>query len=118
MTWVHTSEGFPFKIRAQLFGVMMTFDQMVSLGLSKTRVVLDTKVKGVPNLFFAIIFGISTIGILVCLKCIKETNNQSLEEIDLLMGKKVEEVEARDQEQVVGAGIINVELVPLAEPTV
>ncbi|CAI0374390.1 unnamed protein product [Linum tenue] len=79
MTMVHSSEALPFKVRAQVIGIAVMVNRLLSFGLYCLKPALD-------RVFESLIYWIINLGFLfglwLCGRYIIETSNESLEVLD------------------------------------
>ncbi|CAL1385955.1 unnamed protein product [Linum trigynum] len=83
MTWVHTSEVLPFKVRAQLIGMTVVVNRLICLGLTYLKPITDRWTKDL--LFLILNLVLPYMGQRLCRKHLMETRGKSLEVTDLLI---------------------------------
>ncbi|CAL1368441.1 unnamed protein product [Linum trigynum] len=82
VTWVHTSEILPFKVRAQLIGIIVTMNRLISFGLEYLNPFLEKKVVAVRPFLYLVLNILIMLGSWCYGSCLIETKQQSLEEMD------------------------------------
>ncbi|CAN0907375.1 Polyol transporter 5 [Linum grandiflorum] len=81
ITWVHTSEVLPFKVRAQVIGIVVMLNRMMSFDLSFLKPLMDQEPEGLLYWFLTFLF---IIGMALFARFFIESKGQSLEALDEL----------------------------------